>query len=274
MTQIAFIGGGNMATSIIGGLIRQDAVNPDRIHVSDPSEDQRQRLQKDFGIHTHADNLTAVSQASVVILAVKPQVMQEVLRPLKATLEAQQPLVISIAAGINLDALQRWTACQAIVRAMPNTPSLTGYGATGLYASDAVSLDQRNQTDTLMGATGLAMWVKTEQEIDAVTALSGSGPAYYFLLMESMIEAGMKLGLSEETARRLTLQTALGAGQMASQADVAPDELRRRVTSPGGTTEQAIATFEGAHLRDIVKAAMDAATRRAGELSDELGKDQ
>lgn len=271
MTQIAFIGGGNMATSIIGGLIRKDAVNPDLIHVSDPGAEQRQRLASDFKIHTHTDNLDAIANADVVILAVKPQVMKEVLAPLAAILQAQQPLLISVAAGINLPTLQTWSGCRAVVRAMPNTPALTGAGATGLFASDEVSLDQRNLTDTLIGATGIALWVKTEAEIDAVTALSGSGPAYYFLMMESMIDAGVKLGLSEETARRLTLQTALGAGEMANAADVAPDELRRRVTSPGGTTEQAIATFEGAHLRDIVQAAMDAAARRAAELSDELG---
>ncbi|MEK9711157.1 MAG: pyrroline-5-carboxylate reductase [Thalassolituus sp.] len=272
MTQIAFIGGGNMATSIIGGLIREGAVNPDLIHVSDPSSEQRERLTADFGIQTHAENINAITSATVVILAVKPQVMKAVLEPLKATLAARQPLLISIAAGISLSSLQEWSGCNFAVRAMPNTPALTGTGATGLYASENVSLDQRNLADTLLGATGLAVWVQTEAEIDAVTALSGSGPAYYFLLMEAMIEAGIKLGLSEETARRLTLQTALGAGKMASQSDVAPDELRRRVTSPGGTTEQAIATFEGAHLRDIVKAAMDAAAKRAAELSDELGK--
>ncbi|HCG78268.1 MULTISPECIES: pyrroline-5-carboxylate reductase [Thalassolituus] len=271
MTQIAFIGGGNMATSIIGGLIREGAVSPDLIHVSDPGAEQRERLTRDFGIVTHESNLDAISSATVVILAVKPQMMKAVLEPLQATLNTRQPLLISVAAGISLPTLKEWSGCTAVVRAMPNTPALTGFGATGLFASEEVSLDQRNLTDTLLGATGLAMWVQTEAEIDAVTALSGSGPAYYFLLMESMIDAGIKLGLSEETARRLTLQTALGAGKMASSSDVAPDELRRRVTSPGGTTEQAIATFEGAHLRDIVKAAMDAAARRAAELSDELG---
>ncbi|WP_370216495.1 pyrroline-5-carboxylate reductase [Thalassolituus sp.] len=271
MTQIAFIGGGNMATSIIGGLIREDAVNPDLIHVSDPGEEQRQRLEADFKVHTHAENLDAIANATVVILAVKPQMMKEVLAPLAATLTARQPLLISVAAGISLPTLQAWSGCKAVVRAMPNTPALTGTGATGLFASDEVSLDQRNLADTLIGATGIAVWVKTEAEIDAVTALSGSGPAYYFLMMESMIAAGIKLGLSEDTARRLTLQNAVGAGKMASASEVAPDELRRRVTSPGGTTEQAIATFEGAHLRDIVQAAMDAAARRAAELSDELG---
>jgi len=273
MTQIAFIGGGNMATSIIGGLIREGGVKPTLIHVSDPNAEQRERLEQDFGISTHESNLDAISGAAVVILAVKPQMMREVLQPLKETLATRQPLVISIAAGISLPALERWTSCRSIVRAMPNTPSLHGFGATGLFASEGVTLDQRNITDRLLAGTGLTLWVQTEQEIDTVTALSGSGPAYYFLLMESMIAAGQTMGLSEETARKLTLQTALGAGHMASHSDVSPAELRRRVTSPGGTTEKAIATFEGAHLRDIVKAAMDAASKRAAELSDLLGKD-
>ncbi|PHR95895.1 MAG: pyrroline-5-carboxylate reductase [Oceanobacter sp.] len=272
MTQIAFIGGGNMATSIIGGLIREGSVRADLIHVSDPGSEQRDALQSKFNVVTHDDNLDAIANAGVVILAVKPQMMKAVLEPLKETLNTRQPLLISIAAGISLPSLSQWSGCNAIVRSMPNTPSLTGHGAMGLYASEAVSIEQRNLTDSLMAATGLTVWVKTEAEIDAVTALSGSGPAYYFLMMEAMINAGQKLGLSEETATKLTLQTALGAGQMAIASDVGPAELRRRVTSPGGTTEQAIATFEGAHLRDIVEAAMDAAAKRAAELSNELGK--
>ncbi|TNC93308.1 pyrroline-5-carboxylate reductase [Thalassolituus sp.] len=273
MTQIAFIGGGNMATSIIGGLVREGGISADLIHVSDPGTEQRERLQQQFSVQTHEDNLDAINGASVVILAVKPQVMRDVLQPLKETLSTRQPLIISIAAGISLPTLESWTGCKAVVRAMPNTPSLHGFGATGLYASEGVSLDQQNITDRLLAGTGITVWVKSDAEIDAVTALSGSGPAYYFLLMEAMLAAGQSLGLSEDTARRLTLQTALGAGHMASHSDVGPDELRRRVTSPGGTTEKAIATFEGAHLRDIVKAAMDAAAKRAGELSDMLGKD-
>jgi pyrroline-5-carboxylate reductase len=272
MTQIAFIGGGNMATSIIGGLIREDAVRADLIHVSDPGAEQRQALEDKFSVVTHESNLDAITGADVVILAVKPQMMKAVLEPLKATLSTHQPLLISIAAGISLPSLTQWSGCEAIVRSMPNTPSLTGHGATGLYASEEVSLEQRNLTNNLMSATGMTVWVKTEAEIDAVTALSGSGPAYYFLMMEAMINAGQQLGLSEETATKLTLQTALGAGYMAMASDVSPAELRRRVTSPGGTTEQAISTFEGAHLRDIVKAAMDAAAKRASELSEELGK--
>ncbi len=270
MTQIAFIGGGNMATSIIGGLLKQGDTHPDLIHVSDPSAEQRERLHSDFGVQCHADNQDAIAKADVVIVAVKPQVMKAVLEPLRATLSQQQPLIISIAAGINMASLARWSGCNAIVRCMPNTPSLLSLGATGLFASDDVSLDQRNIADAMMRAVGIAVWVQSEAEIDAVTALSGSGPAYYFLLMESMIKAAQAMGLSEKTATQLTLQTALGAGQMAATADVGPAELRRRVTSPGGTTEQAIAQFEQANLAAIVETAMTAAQNRAAELSQQF----
>lgn len=270
MTQIAFIGGGNMATSIIGGLIQQGDTSANMIHVSDPNADQVAKLADDFGIQPHTDNAQAVANADVVIMAVKPQVMKDVLAPMRATLTARQPMLISIAAGISLQSLSQWSGCQAIVRCMPNTPSLVGLGATGLYATESVSLDQRNIADSLLRAVGVSVWVQSEAEIDAVTALSGSGPAYYFLLMEAMVQAGVKLGLSEETATQLTLQTALGAGKMAADSDVTPAELRRRVTSPGGTTERAIQTFEAAHLRDIVEAAMQAASDRAAELSQQL----
>ncbi len=271
MSQIAFIGGGNMATSIIGGLVKGGDVKASMIHVSDPGAEQRARLSKDFGIKVHEDNLDAIAKADVVILAVKPQMMKEVLQPLQATLNSRQPLLISIAAGISMESLASWSGCKALVRCMPNTPALLGRGATGLFASPAVSIDQRNQADSLLSAVGLTVWVKNESEIDAVTAVSGSGPAYYFLLMEAMIAAGQKLGLSKETATRLTLQTAAGAAEMALKSDVDPAELRRRVTSPGGTTERAIATFEAAHLRDIVDAALKAANDRGAELSQQLG---
>ncbi|MAD45449.1 MAG: pyrroline-5-carboxylate reductase [Oceanospirillaceae bacterium] len=271
MTQIAFIGGGNMATSIIGGLVQQGDISAASIDVADPGAEQREKLHASFGVNTFENNLDAITNADVVIMAVKPQVMKDVMAPLKSTLEARQPLLISIAAGISMDALGRWSGCKAIVRCMPNTPALLGEGATGLFASEDVHLDQRNTADSLLRAAGITVWVKEEAELDAVIAVSGSGPAYYFLMMEAMISAGQKLGLTEETATKLTLKTALGAARMALEADVDPAELRRRVTSPGGTTEQAIATFEGAHMRDMVEAAMKAAHDRGAELSKELG---
>lgn len=275
MSNICFIGGGNMATSLIGGLIAQGQA-ADLINVSDPNEDQRNSLNQQFSINTFSDCDEAVKDADIIVLAVKPQVMKDVALIVAEAVKqsAKQPLFVSIAAGINLHSLQSWLGQdQAIVRCMPNTPSLIQLGASGLFANDKTSIVQKNLAESVLKAAGIVQWVQSEAEIDAVTAVSGSGPAYYFLLMEAMIDAGVDLGLSRETASELTIQTAIGAAQMAKESDVDAAELRRRVTSPGGTTEQAINTFEGAHLRDIVKAALNAANRRSGELAQLLGED-
>lgn len=274
MSNICFIGGGNMATSLIGGLIAQGH-SADSISVSDPNESQRNELEQSFAINTFADCGAAVNNADIIVLAVKPQVMKEVALHVAAAVKesSKQPLFVSIAAGINLFSLASWLGDdQAIVRCMPNTPSLIQLGASGLFANEHTSIVQKNLAETVLKAAGIVQWVQSEAEIDAVTAVSGSGPAYYFLLMEAMIDAGVDLGLSRETASELTIQTAIGAAQMAKASDVDVAELRRRVTSPGGTTEQAINTFEGAHLRDIVKAALNAANRRSGELAELLGE--
>ncbi len=275
MSNICFIGGGNMATSLIGGLIAQGhAANS--ISVSDPNEAQREQLTTQYGINTFADCAPALADADIVVLAVKPQVMKDVALIVAKAAEqsSKQPLFVSIAAGINLYSLQQWLGKdQAIVRCMPNTPSLIQLGATGLFANEQTSIVQKNLAETVLKAAGIVQWVQSEAEIDAVTAVSGSGPAYYFLLMEAMIDAGIELGLSRETASELTIQTAIGAAQMAKESDVDVAELRRRVTSPGGTTEEAINTFEGAHLRDIVQAALSAANRRSGELALMLGEE-
>jgi len=276
MSNICFIGGGNMATSLIGGLIAQG--HPaDSISVSDPNESQRSELEQKFSIKTFSDCAPAMENADIVVLAVKPQIMKAVASDvaIAAKQSAKQPLFVSIAAGINLFSLQTWLGQeQAIVRCMPNTPSLIQLGASGLFANEHTSIVQKNLAETVLKAAGIVQWVQSEAEIDAVTAVSGSGPAYYFLLMEAMIDAGVDLGLSRETASELTIQTAIGAAQMAKESDVDVAELRRRVTSPGGTTEQAINTFEGAHLRDIVKAALNSANRRSGELAELLGETQ
>ena len=275
MSNICFIGGGNMATSLIGGLIAQGHT-ANSISVSDPNEAQREQLTTQYGINTFADCAPALADADIVVLAVKPQVMKDVALMVAKAAEqsSKQPLFVSIAAGINLYSLQQWLGKdQAIVRCMPNTPSLIQLGATGLFANEQTSIVQKNLAETVLKAAGIVQWVQSEAEIDAVTAVSGSGPAYYFLLMEAMIDAGIELGLSRETASELTVQTAIGAAQMAKESDVDVAELRRRVTSPGGTTEEAINTFEGAHLRDIVKAALNAANRRSGELALMLGEE-
>lgn len=276
MSNICFIGGGNMATSLIGGLIAKG--HPaDSITVSDPNESQRAQLEQTFAIHTFADCKDAVIDADIVVLAVKPQVMKDVaLSVASAVMEnSKQPLFVSIAAGINLFSLESWLGKeQAIVRCMPNTPSLIQLGASGLFANEQTSIVQKNLAETVLKAAGIVQWVQSENEIDAVTAVSGSGPAYYFLLMEAMIDAGVELGLSRESASELTIQTAIGAAQMAKESDVDVAELRRRVTSPAGTTEQAINAFEDANLRGIVKVALNAANRRSGELAVLLGETQ
>lgn len=272
MTHIAFIGGGNMASSIIGGLLKQGNIKASQISISEPSLDRRQQLETDFGVHTHKQGLDAIAAADIVILAVKPQIMKAVLEPLSSALSNKQPLLISIAAGINLTSLKQWSGCHAIVRCMPNTPALLGLGATGLTANANVSETQRQQAEQLLNAIGTTHWVANEHDIDAVTAVSGSGPAYFFLMMEAMINAGRQLGLDAETAKQLTLQTALGASQMALDADIDITELRRQVTSPGGTTEQAILTFQREGFSEIVFDALEAARDQAQKLSEQFGK--
>jgi pyrroline-5-carboxylate reductase len=268
-TTIAFIGGGNMATSLIGGMTEK-GFSTGAIRVSDPVEESRRRLEKQFGVATVDDNREACRNADVVVLAVKPQVMKEVVAGFADAL-AHRPLVISIAAGIPMAALQAWLgADKPIVRCMPNTPSLVQAGASGLYASDGVSDTQKTLATEILDAVGMTVWLESEDDLDAVTAVSGSGPAYFFLLMEAMEKAGTELGLNPETARRLTLQTALGAAKMAHQSDVDPAELRRRVSSPGGTTERAVATFVEAGLPELVARAMTAARDRSRQMAEEL----
>ena len=271
--RIAFIGGGNMAASLIGGL-RAQGLPASAICASDPGADRRTELHDAHGIDTYADNAQAVAGADVVVLAVKPQVMQTVCRDLAPHLQASQ-LIVSIAAGITCASLQQWLGAdtpRAIVRCMPNTPALLRQGVSGLFANAAVSDEQKRQAEQLLSAVGLALWLDREELIDAVTAVSGSGPAYFFLLIEAMTAAGEQLGLPRETAAELTLQTALGAARMACESDVEAAELRRRVTSPNGTTEAAIKAFQAGGLEALVQQAMDAAARRSAELAEQLGK--
>ncbi len=271
--RIAFIGGGNMAASLIGGL-RAQGLPASAICASDPGTDRRTELHDAHGIDTYADNAQAVAGADVVVLAVKPQVMQTVCRDLAPHLQASQ-LIVSIAAGITCASLQQWLGAdtpRAIVRCMPNTPALLRQGVSGLFANAAVSDEQKRQAEQLLSAVGLALWLDREELIDAVTAVYGSGPAYFFLLIEAMTAAGEQLGLPRETAAELTLQTALGAARMACESDVEAAELRRRVTSPNGTTEAAIKAFQAGGLEALVQQAMDAAARRSAELAEQLGK--
>lgn len=266
--KLAFIGAGNMARSIIGGLL-QEAYPPERISASDTNPESLAQMETDFGIST-GDNHRVARTSEVVVLAVKPQVMGDVARDLSPALN-HKPLLISIAAGIHSTSLSRWLGeDQALVRCMPNTPSLVKTGACGLYANAHTSAQQKAIAERIMSAVGLALWLDDEAQLDSVTAVSGSGPAYFFLVMEAMIDAGTGLGLSRESATQLTLQTALGAAQLAHQSDVSVAELRRRVMSPGGTTEAAIHSFEQDQLRDIFSRAMTACARRSASLAREF----
>ncbi len=270
--SIAFIGGGNMARSLIGGLIA-DGHNADCIWVAEPNVEQREFLRSRFGVRTGTDNLEIAAKAEVLVLAVKPQTLQGVAQQLAPEVQTRGPLVISIAAGVRESDLRRWLGggSPALVRTMPNTPALVGSAASALFANEFVSEDRRQQAESLLRAVGVTVWVHDEQLLDAVTALSGSGPAYFFLLMEAMEQAGAALGLEAEVARLLTLQTAFGAAKMALESVESPATLRVRVTSPGGTTERALAVLGEGGLQPLIAKALEAARHRSGELGDLLG---
>ncbi|GAB3349557.1 pyrroline-5-carboxylate reductase [Lysobacter tyrosinilyticus] len=264
---VAFIGGGNMARSLIGGLVAR-GVPATSIRVAEPVAELRESLTRDFGIHSFTDNTTAAANATTWVLAVKPQVMRAVCEVLAPAAQITRPLVVSIAAGITAAQLERWLGGNlAVVRAMPNTPSLLGAGMTGLFANDRVAAAQRTQAADLLEAAGKNVWIDDEALMDAVTAVSGSGPAYVFLLAEAMQAAGEAEGLTPEAARTLVQQTILGAARMLDENDELPAELRRRVTSPGGTTQAALERFEAGRFRELVADAIRAATDRGRELS-------
>jgi len=269
---ITFIGAGNMASSIIGGLIEQ-GYDSKAITACDPNPSTLEHLSEQFTIQTSTDNRSACISADVIVLAVKPQVLGTVTQDLQATLGHREslPLIISIAAGINSAQIQQWLGRpMAVVRCMPNTPALVQQGASGLYANEQTSTEQKAIAQALLQAVGYSTWLDKEELIDAVTAVSGSGPAYFFLMMEAMIEAGVRQGLSKESATQLTLQTAQGAATLAQSSDVTVDELRRRVTSPGGTTEQAILSFEKEGFRGIVDNAMTACADRSKAMASDF----
>ncbi|MBS1211641.1 MAG: pyrroline-5-carboxylate reductase [Proteobacteria bacterium] len=269
--SLGFIGAGNMASSLIAGLLA-DGYLPSNIWASDVDSDKLDTLKRRFGIQATTDNRRVVEHAQILVLAIKPQMMRQVLGEIAATVKQHQPLIISLAAGVLEADIDHWLGGDNdIVRCMPNTPALVRTGATALYGSERISSDQRSRAEAVLRAVGLALWVDKEELLDAVTALSGSGPAYFFLFMEAMEEAAVSLGLEPETARLLTQQTALGAARLAIESDESPAELRKRVTSPGGTTEKAIAAFEKAGLRSRVLEAMTAACQRAGELAKQWG---
>ena len=270
--NVGFIGGGNMAHSLIGGLIA-DGFRRDRIAVAEPDQRRRAALAAEFGIRTEGDNLRVASGAELLLLAVKPQVIERVALGIAETVQRKRPLVVSIAAGIRESDLDRWLGggC-AIVRAMPNTPALVGCSATALHANPEVDQRQRERAESVLRAVGLALWLPEEDLMDTVTALSGSGPAYFLLLMEVMQEAATTLGLDRESARLLTLQTAFGTAKMALESSEDAATLRQRVTSPGGTTERALQVLEEGGIRELFRQALDAARRRSEQLAEQLGE--
>ncbi len=269
---LAFIGGGNMGSCLVGGLVA-DGHPPGRLRVSDPDAARLAVLRQRFGVETSGDNRLTAAGADVVILAVKPQMVRAVVGELTDTLRAERSLVLSIVAGLATDALRRWTGPEVpIVRAMPNLPALVQSGATALYADAArVSLAGRDSAESILRAVGSTVWLPDEALMDTMTALSGSGPAYFFLLMELLEEAGVAMGLAPDCARLLTLQTAFGAAKMALESERRAADLRAQVTSPGGTTEQAIKTFEDSGFEALVARALKAAAARSRELGAVLG---
>jgi pyrroline-5-carboxylate reductase len=269
--NICFIGGGNMATALIGGLIKR-GFSATHMRVVEINEDSCKRLHQDFGVRASAEFAPSIGHSEVIVLAVKPQQMHGVAMQLKPLLGTQ--LVISIAAGIRAEDLARWTGTQNIVRAMPNTPALIRSGISGLYALPQVSEAQRHDAQTVLAAVGKTLWLKNEEMMDAVTAVSGSGPAYVFYFIEAMQQAARELGFDDRDARRLVLDTFIGATKLADSSTEDVSELRARVTSKNGTTERALLSMESHAVKQHIIGALHAAAIRSQELGDELGKEK
>ena len=268
----AFVGGGNMGGALIRGLIAR-GLDPHRIGVGEAIQSRRIALADELGVHVSADNREAVHGAEVVVLAVKPQDMAGTVQPLAEVFAALKPLVISIAAGIRVADIAAWCGPGVpVVRAMPNRPALNGAGATAIYGPPGLSAAQRTLAEQVLNAVGTTTWVATEDALDVVTALSGSGPAYFFLLAELMADAAVNLGLERDAARELAIQTMFGSGRMARDSDGDLARLRAEVTSKGGTTEAALRSFDAANLRGIVAAALAAATDRGREMARAFGE--
>lgn len=272
--KMTFIGAGNMSSAIFGGLI-QSGFKPTDITATSPETDVLAKHERHYGIHTTTNNKQAIENADIVILAVKPQILKIVCEDLADTIQKRKtaPLIISIAAGISADAIDTWLGGNVpIVRCMPNTPALIGFGASGLFANRLVTEQQKTNAGELMKAVGIVEWVQEESLLNAVTAVSGSAPAYFFMMFEAMEAAAVKQGLTPETARRLAQQTALGAAKMALTSKDSATQLKKNVMSPQGSTEQAIFSFERDHLTEIVDRAMQACANRALEMQEEFGK--
>lgn len=273
-TKLGFIGGGNMASALIGGLIKNDRVEAQNIFVFEPNDEQAAKLTDQFKIQLASNNENLIEQVDIVVLAIKPQVLRSVLRLLKESFKAKRPLIVSIVAGIRSASIENWLdGNYAVIRVMPNTPSLVGAGASGLYATKGVSDQQKVSAEELLGAVGEFAWVENEADIDAITALSGSGPAYFMLFINALIGAARARGLDSDTAKQLAVATAAGAAKLVASSDQSVQTLIDNVSSPNGTTEQALKSFNSNNLSGIVAEAFEAAHRRSEELADELGSD-
>ena len=271
---IGFIGAGNMARSLAAGLLKNGWPRG-RLLMADPDAAQRATIERALKLRTDADNNAVAARADILVLAVKPQVLRDVAHALAPAVQRKKSLVISIAAGVRLGDVERWLGGKlAIVRAMPNTAALVGSGATGLYANTTTDSAMRAQAESILRAVGVTAWVPDEDQLDIVTALSGSGPAYFFLIMEALEQAAIKQGLAPAHARLLTLETAYGAAKMALEGAEEPASLRARVTSPGGTTERAIEVLQRGDIAGLLANALRAASERARELAQMLGNDR
>lgn len=269
---VSFIGGGNMARSIIGGLVTA-GWKAENIHVSDPADSQRKRLEQHSGVHIYQDNRPCAENGKVIVLAVKPQIMKQAVTSINHLLRTTKPLIISIAAGIRIEDIIRWIGeTLSVIRVMPNTPALINNGVSGMLANVETSEYQQKIAESIMQSVGPVVWVRDEHDIDVVTGISGSGPAYYFKLMEIMINSAKAHGLGEETARTLVLQTALGAARLANVSEYLPDELRRQVTSPGGTTQAALSSMEENGIEQIISEGIKKAIDKSNELAIALGE--
>lgn len=269
--ELTVLGAGNMGRALIGGLLRH-GMRPEQITVGESQEAARAALAQELGIAATADNAAAIAKADLVVLAVKPQHAGSVLAALAPQLQPRRPIVLSVAAGVRIQALQSWCGAGVpVIRAMPNRPAFVGAGVTGLYAPAEIDASQRATAAQIMQSVGEVVWVATEEALDVVTALSGSGPAYFFLLAEAMMQAGVELGLPVDTARRLSIATLHGAGLLAQGSDGDLARLRTEVTSKGGTTEAALRTLQAADFNELICRAVAAAARRSHELAEQFG---
>ena len=275
--KIGFIGSGNMAFSLVGGL-SSTGVKGQNIWVSDPDNDKTSQMAANYSVNISTDNVELVKTVDIVILAVKPQQLAMVCQQIAAAASQSRPLFISIAAGVLCEDIERWLAADveknnplALVRCMPNTPALVQSGATALYANPQVSDEQKTLAESILRSAGLTLWLDDEADMNAVTALSGSGPAYFFLIMEALENAGIELGLDKKTAHLLAIQTAFGASKMALESNDSPELLRKKVTSPGGTTERAISILQEGNIEQLFFTALAGAKQRSIELSQMFG---